>query len=152
MVTLGFIFQSSVAQIQNEQFMANCPMPLHKAIAQNVTIDNNLVTFSLVPQNSTSVIKNTLFVCEVTDPNIPTYGVSVSVTEYSGTLINDQIAWVAFAGESITAFFERAGHQLFLGWLFIDAPAQVTGFQFFTVINAVLFGFFGLGMFMVFRG
>lgn len=127
-------------------------MPLNAVVITNINIVGIRVTYDIAYDNSTSLVKNTIFVCEVTNPTIPTYGVATVVTEYSGSLINDQIAWLGYIGNTITAFFDRAYHSITMLWLMINAPAEVTGLIFFTYIYAILFAFIIIGAYMLIRG
>ncbi len=53
--------------------------------------------------------------------------------------------YVATIGIRVNAFFNSA-------WMFIDAPAQVTGLSFFSYIQTSLLFMIGFGVFLAVRG
>jgi hypothetical protein len=151
---LAFIFQSSVSEIQQQQFLINCPYPLFNAVAGNITIVNNVVVkydSTLGTANQTD--KGSFFQCyddPVSSGFQPT--VNLKLKPYGVPLFSTVICgWCAWAGDTITVFFEKAQPFLTLIYLLVQAPTIVSGMSWWTYVNAVLITFIALGIFMAFK-
>lgn len=150
MLTLSFIFASSVVSLNNQQFLMNCPFPVNAGIASISTIENNQVIYTITYDNATSDYHLTLFECNIVSDN---QGANTIVfTESATNWFGVGNGYLAYFSNSISSFFQKIYNFIIMLWLFIDAPAQVSNLSFFTYINLILTGFIGLGGFMVIRG
>src|SRR5688572_25870164 len=89
----SFVFQSSVDAIADQEFLINCPYPLYEGVAEDVTIENVYVTYTIahdrdINGNATSIDRDkvgTEFECTVTNG---LYGVSAGTRQYGATLFD----------------------------------------------------------------
>jgi len=157
LLTLIFIFQSSIDAIEGQQFIINCPYPIYEGVIANVgdlAVDGVFVKYNVthnrdINGNTTTNDQDkvgTRFEC---DSN----GVSAGTREYGKTLFDFiPYGWLGYTADSITAFFSSVQARVVLLFIYFDAPAQVSGLSFFTFINVFLLGLVSLGGFMVARG
>lgn len=133
----------------------NCPFPVNSGIATlNATQYPPQISYDIVPDNDTASYHVTTFECQYDDTST---SASVNTRVYTGT-----DAWYDVTGRAsgymfyISEFFNTIGTRInaFFNsvWLFIDAPAQVSGLAFFTYIQTSLLFMIGLGLFLVVRG
>lgn len=154
LVTLMFIFQSSVDAIEAEQLKLNCPYPVNSGIAVLAPIQEPpQVNFTVTYDNNTSDYNVTLFICGATAPT------SVSTSVYTADVGNGWFdmtsrasGYMFYISQSISSFFQKALAGANMVYLVLDAPAQATGLSFFTYISVVLFSFIAIGTFMIIRG
>lgn len=154
----SFVFQSSVNAIADQEFLINCPYPIYEGVAEDVTITNVYVTYTIqhdkdingnVTTNDQSKV-GTEFECTVTSG---LYGVTTSTREYGATLFNTiNYGYTGYLSDAITQFFAKAQAQIIKLYLIYDAPAQVTQLEWWSYVNYVLTAFIGLGIFMMVRG
>lgn len=146
---LSFAFQSSVAEIDNQIFLKDCPYAINGGIASNVTISDNKVIYDIEYDNSTQDYRLTTFKCTVTDG---LQGVSTAVyTQTSTNWFQIDTSYLAYLSNSISQFLGKIQPTLTLAYLYVNAPAEATNLEFFSYINGVMLGLFGLGLFMVFK-
>lgn len=151
MVILAFIFSSELTELEGRIYLMNCPYPSFSAFPYNVTINNVNVEYEL---NYTG-FENDLFIFTCSVAENGTFGVSIASfesTEGFFSLFDNAFAWIGYVYSSITVFFGKVVSFFIVIWTLFDAPAEVTGFSFFTYINILLSAFVGLGTFMVMRG
>lgn len=161
--TLIFIFQSGLTEIQAQQFIASCPYPLFEG---TVNVTNTFPTYFEydifhghdINGNITSDDQEkvgTLFLCEIDHNELSpdTYGVSISTRQYGATLFSvipyGQLGYASDYLSMVGTKFVAYATQL---WLFVNAPAEVTGFDFFIFVQLILLALIGLGIFFVARG
>lgn len=154
MACLIFIFQGGLStKITNQQYLMNCPAPIfhgNVVFGNPVFVDNNRLNYTVaVNQTQTETTKGSYFDCYITN-ELP--AVSVASKPYGATLYNViPYGWYAWAGDTVYSYLARIQPSLGMVWLLYDAPAQVTGFGFFTFINVILTAMIGLGLFLVAR-
>jgi hypothetical protein len=154
-VTLAFLFSNSLEDVIQWQTIMNCPFPVNSAIATlNTTQYPPQVAYSTVFDNDTGSYHVTTFECEYDSTSS---GASVNTRVYTGSDAWYDVTgrasgymfyiseYVSTIGTRVNAFFNSA-------WLFIDAPAQVTGLSFFSYIQTSLLFMIGFGMFLAVRG
>lgn len=150
LATLLFIFSSSLASVNNQQFLMNCPFPVNSGIATLNSIANNQLNYTITYDNATSDYHLTLINCYIDNGSqgANTVVYTESATNWFG-IGNGYLAYfsntISQIGLKVQAFFTTI-------YLFFNAPAEVTGLEFFTYINVILISFIGLGAFMVVRG
>lgn len=154
-LTLAFIFQSSVQAIEVQQTILACPAPINGGIG-NLTAQQNsfppIVNYTITLDGSSSADYHvTLFRCT---EDFATHSPQVSTIVYTTTKSWFDVGtgtlfyiyqYLSQIGEKITAFAT-------LVYLFIFAPAQVSSLSFFVYINSGLIGLIAFGVFMVARG
>jgi len=147
-VTLAFIFTSSVSAIQTQQLKVNCPYPINAGTATNVNSDGITVTYNVTHDISGSDYHMTVFHCGEDTPS------SVTITVYTtaNNWFNVGLGYLAYISNSITEFFNKVVAVITLLYLVITAPAQISGLAFFNYIYLVLLIFISLGIFMMVRG
>lgn len=156
-VILSFIFQSQVSEIQLQQLRLGCPYPINGGttvpLSVNIEPNNVTITYQIEYDNDTSDYRVTIFKCGNDDLiSVETVVYTAETTNSWFDITNRASGYMFYISESITSFFQKVwagGHLLYL---MVEAPAIVTGFAFFSYLNIVLFGFIGLGAFMVIRG
>lgn len=154
-LVLGFVFQSSIAEIQVQQLRMNCPYPVNAGVVTgtNILSNNVTVTYNILYDNDTSLYHVTIFRCGVNN------GINADTTVYTADTAN---AWFAmtnrasgfmfYISESVTAFFQKVDAFGHMAYLFLQAPAIVTGLQWFTYFNIFLLAIFGIGVALAVRG
>jgi hypothetical protein len=154
-VTLAFLFSNSLEDVIQWQTIMNCPFPVNSGIATlNATQYPPQISYDLVMDNDTDAYHVTTFNCQYDDTSS---GASINTVVYTGT-----DAWYDVTGRAsgymfyISEFFNTIGTRVNAffnsAWLFIDAPAQVTGLTFFSYIQTSLLFMIGFGMFLAVRG
>jgi hypothetical protein len=157
LVTLAFVFTSSLTDVIQYQTIMNCPFPINGGVA-------NLTAFQSPPQinytqtfdSNTGDYHVTTFECEF-DPT--SQGASINTRVYTadvgnswfdiGALANGYMFYVSEVIDTIGIRINAFGGMLNE---FLFAPEQVTGLVFFTYIQTVLFLLIGIGVFLAIRG
>lgn len=157
LVTLAFIFSSSVEAIIQHQTIMNCPFPINGGIGNLTAIQSPpQINYTQTFDTNTGDYHVTVFECEF-DPT--SEGASINTRVYTADIGN---SWFDIAGlvngfyfyisETIDTIGVRITAFANMLWLMFTAPEQVSGLAFFTYIQLVLFAFVGIGIFMVVRG
>jgi len=148
-VTLAFIFTSSVSAIQAQQLKINCPYPINAGVATSVNSDGITVTYNVTHDLSSSDYHMTVFHC---GENSPTSVTTTVYTSPANNWFNIGLGYLAYLSNSITEFFSKVVAVITLMYLVITAPAQISGLAFFNYIYLVFLIFISLGIFMMVRG
>lgn len=166
LVILDVIFGVQLTQVYAEQFVANCPYPIFEGTVSNiqsVPASNPIrITYNINHghdingniTNDQSKMVGTVFRCEIDHTSsIPTYGVVTGTREYGDKLFS-AFPWgyLGYLSDYLSTWGVKAGATLNLTWTYFNAPAIVTSWDFFTVINLVLAFLTGLGGFLALRG
>lgn len=156
----NFIFQGSTQDSKNQQFLLNCPLPINNGVATLVNIvDGVRLNYTVSVSGSQFTAKNyngTFFECTI-DPNSKQPGANTRIKNYGAVLefFGAQIigyGWFAWVGDSVTSFVDNIVPLVTLVYLYLIAPADITGLSWFAYVNVILIGWIGLGLFMVVRG
>ena len=151
LVTLVFIFQSSVTEIEGYQFITNCPLPIYQGNVTDVDIQGLNVVYN-VTYSGINNQTGSMFQCSFVNGNPPLFGVSEVVKEYGYTLFDFiPIGWLGYIADTLTAVAQKIQAQLTVIWLFVNVPAEVTNLSFFTYIQIVLLALMGFGGYMAIR-
>lgn len=164
MIAMGYIYASSLAEIQVELVKLNCPYPYNSAIAYAKLADtgSQVIVYNVTLDSSSSNYHITTFRCY--DANINSTGgrigspsPAISNTVYTTANNWFNVASVAggymfYIAQSMTEFFLKVISVGTLIQLFINAPALVLDIPQYTYVNIILITFIGLGGFMVIRG
>lgn len=157
LVTLMFIFTSSVEAILAQQTKLNCPYPINAGIG-NLTVQQNFpsVNYTITYDTDSTEYHITLFNCR---EDFITHTPAVNTVVYTSDvgngwfdLTNRASGYMFYISQSISAFFEKIVALGNLAYLIVFAPAQVSGLAFFAYIQLILFSFIAFGTFMVIRG
>lgn len=152
------IFQSSLTEIEVEQFRMNCPLPIFEGVISNVAIEGVIIDFDIthnkdINGNITSNDQEKVgakFECYDTQDVI---GVSIATKQYGATLFDTiPYGWTGYVSDWLSQAGFKIGASLKLVYLLVNAPAEVTNLAWFSLLNILLFAFVGLGGFMVARG
>jgi hypothetical protein len=150
LVTLLFVFSSSLTDIQVQQLRFNCPYPLlNKNVTDIQILDNTHVQYNATEfsgAQDASVVR--IFRCGE-DGAI---NVSLATYTYSSGFFDAQQAFIGYLSASMSAFFDQIANGANILILFLNAPAEISGLAFFTYIEILLFVFISFGTFMVLRG
>lgn len=151
MAFLSFIFQSGLEDIDDKVYLTNCPYPTFGIAPYDVNIENNRVTYSLnySDANAGDVY---VFNCYIDTGNQALQVIHYDSSDGFFSLFDNAFAWIGYAYNSITAFFQKAQANIDLVYTYIDAPAQVTQFAFFSYVNGILVAMVILGIFLMVRG
>jgi hypothetical protein len=164
MGVMSFIFQSSLQEIDLQQLRLNCPYPIYSGNATVYDIDSgNQVLYTVVYGSGTyssGVGSNdwgSNFICYDANAGIANSTVAPTVTvgikNYGATFFDViNYGWFGFISDGIVSFFDKVSATFAMIYLYINAPAVVSGLPFFSYINGILLGFISLGAFMVIRG
>lgn len=118
-----------ITAIENQIFLMNCPSPINGGIATNLNIDGLTITYDLVRDNSTSDYHLTLFDCEVTDPDIPTYAVSTTVFTTANNWFDIGQSYLAYLMNVISeAGFKIQSFLVLIGFLLTPINFNILGF------------------------
>lgn len=156
MVTLSFIFQSSVKAITVEQTKLACPPPINAGRANLTGLQQNsfppIVNYTIVPDGSNSTDYHvTLFRCtEDFITHEPQVDVEIYTTTKSWFDVGTGTLFYVYS--YLSSIGEKLASVGALVYLFVFAPAQVSVLSFFVYINSILIGLIALGVIMVARG
>lgn len=133
LVIMGIISNTnerSFTQIENQIFLMNCPYPINGGTATNINIDGLTANYTLVRDASNSTNYHlTVFNCEVTDPDIPTYSANIIVYETANNWFDVGTSYLAYIMNYIFSFTKQIQGALTL-FSFILTPAnfEILGF------------------------
>lgn len=152
-VLLAFIFQSSVKELREQQFLINCPLPISDGVAtlHNVVDGVRLnYTVTHVPRQYASAGYNgTFFECHLDPLTNPPQGANTRIKNYGATLFNTiPYGQGAFYGDTIYAYLDNIQPYITQIYLYATAPQQVTGLDFWNYIDGILIFFLGMGIFL----
>lgn len=145
---MGIIYSSSTSNVNVSLLRINCPYPVMNVNITNVNIEGTQVTYNQTEFNGQSSSKVVVFRCGYGG----VMGVSVSTYTFSSGIFDAQQAWLGYASESMSAFFDKIVALGVLIPSFVNAPAEVLSIPEYAYVNAILIGFIALGGFMVVRG
>ena len=159
-MTLSFIFQSSVEQIEVEQTKLNCPYPVNAGRVNLTGLAQPnfppVVNYTILYDTDADDYHVTLFSC--TEDSV-THEPQVDTIVYTADVGNSWFDFTAkasgymfYISQSISAFFQKIVSVGNIMYLILNAPAEVSGLAFFSYINVVLLTFIAIGAFMVIRG
>lgn len=154
MVILAFIFSSALTDIEGKIFLMNCPYPVFSALPTLTNITGVNVEYTIDYNTTAHANKVVIFECTI-DPMTGLFGANTVIyepTEGFFSLFDNAFAWIGYVYATITAFFQKVFIFFSLMWIIFNAPAEVTGFSFFTYINLLLSAFVAIGTFMIIRG
>lgn len=176
-VITGFVFGSftgGVNSITNMLFLINCPFPLenqHVIVgsppmlpfnqALSSSVGATYINYTVQDRGSTSVSNSTAtggyFVCYITSMarnNVPTPqpAFNQSAPNYGMTVLYFPVGWFAWLGDTGGAVTAKMGYAIQLVYIFLTAPADVSGIVWFNLITAILLLLFAVGIFMIVRG
>ena len=96
--------EDSINNIEDQMFLANCPLPIFDQVATANDIVGFAVNYTVTFGNGTDT-DGSFFECTAEDG---LFGVSVTVKEYGATLFSAiPIGWLGYLADSITVLFER---------------------------------------------
>lgn len=151
MIVVGFIFQSTVQDVEGNMFVGNCPFPLFQQNVTSSSISGDTVQFQTI-QNTGATINNVeVFHCSYTTPPLTR---AFGITDYifDSSAVGYTFAGVSYASDVMSSIGLKIQTTISSAWLFINAPAQISALSFWTYINIFLFMLMGLGIFMAIRG
>lgn len=158
LLSLAFVFSDNLSNISEQQFLMNCPYPILNGIA-------NFGSPAVIPPNSNANRLNytvswnnnthgSFFECKL-DPfgNPPQQG-NLIIKNYGASTFGGAIpyGWYAWLGDTIVQFFSKLQPFLTMIYIMFNAPAEISGFPWFTYINVGLLAFIGLGITLAIRG
>lgn len=158
MITMDFIFASSVEAISVQETKINCPYPINSGVGNLTAVQNNfppVVNYTITYDGTNSTDYHvTIFICGE-DPI--THQPNASTKVYTGSnnwfdVAGKANGYLFYISESITAFFQKVAAVGTMLYLLIFAPAQVSGLSFFLYIQVFLFALVAIGAFMMIRG
>jgi len=163
LITLLFIFSSSLDSIALQQLRTQCPFPIYQGVATPYDIsDNNQVLYTVDNRavtnyqfSSTPNFNGTNFICYDANAGISAISapaVTTQIKNYGYNFSGLNFGWFVFASDTLTSVGDKIQANLALVWLYFNAPAEVTGLAWFTYLNFILSGFIGLGIFFAIRG
>lgn len=154
MVVLAFIFQESLEELTNQQFLLSCPYPIQDGIATLNGIEDNgiFLNYTIAYGSLETGYNGTYFQCTLDPLSDPPRGANAQIKPYGATLFSViPYGQLAYYGDTVYHFFTKWEPAIRMVWLFWNAPALVTGLAFFSYINGVLTGLVILGGFLVIR-
>lgn len=154
MTSIAFALQSSIVEIRDQQFLMNCPFPTFSAKPTPFDITNNVhVQYTM---NYSNTFANHVFVFSCTFDAVT--GVpQVSIIHYESSegffsTFDNAFAWIGYIYSWFTMATQKLVAFATLIFLYIDAPAQASGLDWFSWISGIFITFIALGTFMVIRG
>lgn len=152
-VVFGFIFQSSVIEIAEKQERLGCPYPAISGLWNDTSVVPSGVfnyTGARFNYNGNFGPSNTTLTLTCT--NIHT---ADGIDYYYGASFASPavVGWAYFVGDWLSELFANKVPALVeLVYLFITAPAQISGLGWYSYVSAVLVTFIVFGGIMLARG
>lgn len=153
---LSFIFSSGLTDVAIQNVKINCPYTINSAIANNTNVNpsGTIITYDVYHDSDTDDYHVTKFLCEDVGglPAVSTIVYTADTTNNWFDITSRASGYMFYISSIVSAFAEKVVAYVTIGYLFINAPAEVSGLDFFSYINGILFLFIGLGTFMIIRG
>jgi len=156
LVLMGFVFgtfDNTIPQINQQEFLINCPLPLQNQIAtlHNIVGTTLNYTVSSTTFNGSSGNSGTFFDCQL-QPN-GLFGANTVIKPYGATLFSSiAYGWFAYIGDTIGQGLGKIPAYITLIYLYLQIPAIVSGVIWFNLVVGILLLMVALGLVMLIRG
>lgn len=156
-------FDNGVPQINGNEYKINCPLPVQSGtvVFGNPQFVGTTLNYTIVPNNQipyttsstgyNASVMGAYFDCEVTSWSPLLLSVNVVAKPYSATTFQLPTGFTAWLGDTIGAVFGKIPLYIYLGYLYLQVPALVTGIVWFNLVTGILILMFGLGILLIIR-
>lgn len=154
-IVMAFIFSSALTEIENLQERIDCPYPALSGLWNDtgvITLSNYTYNYEAVNLNTLTLTCTGIHTMDGYDYQFGIFTIQPFFSNGTGFDFGVPMGWAFYVGDylseatvnKLTAYVEMIA-------LFVNAPAQVAGMDWYTYVNIVLIAFIILGGVMVIK-